>query len=166
MENSEAINNKAGVETEVETNDNVEVEAQEKIFTQSDLDSKIGERLSREKAKFEQLSNEFEDFKKTVGDVEELHSTIDSLSKEKETLLNDKDTLNTELLRYKVAFDNGLDTDSIDLLVGDSEEELVRKASKIKSLRGANTTNYTSKKDYSSVEKDNNDIYRQLLKKL
>lgn len=120
-----------------------EIPAEEKTFTQKELDSIVAERLKRERSKYEGFDelkakaakfDELEEASKTelqkaTERAEKLQTELDSIKKSQE-LKN---------LRESVAKEAGIPLESMSLLTGETEEVLKDQAKTIMSMLNPST---------------------------
>lgn len=143
-----------------------EEKVEEKTFTQTDLDQKISDRLSRERAKQEKLLAELEELKKKSLNSDEIEASLNSLKKERDELQTMKTGFENDLLRYKIAFSTGVKPEYFDLLTGSSEVEIQERAEKIKLLQNEkNEVGFSKQKQYQ--EQDVSDeFFKNLFNKI
>ena len=121
-------------------------EVKERMFTQSELDAIVGERLSREREKyngFEELKAKAEKYDEQVeASKTELQKAIesrDSLQKEVDRLTKEREVAS---IRLAVSEDTGV---PISLLTGETEDECKAQADAIKAY--ANPQGYPNVRD-------------------
>lgn len=112
------------------------VEVSEKILTQSEVDGIIEKRLERERSKF-----------KDYDDLLEKAGKVDTITKDYENKLKEKDTkigeLSTEVtsaklgtVKIKIANEFKLSDEAQEFLTGDSEDKLREQAEKLSKVGG------------------------------
>ena len=128
------------------------VETPERTFTQAEMDTIIGERLARERAKYsdyEELKNKADafdaaeeatksDLQKATERAESLQAQLDALTKANEE----------RALKEKISEETGI---PVKLLRGSSEEDLRAQAEAIKSYAKAVEPSYPNVKDGGEV---------------
>ena len=140
------------------------------IETQEELDRIIGDRLARERAKYE----DYDDLKKAKSDLESQVGQLQSTIEESNKSLKANDATVAELnkkiagyekasLRTKIALQNGLPIDLADRLVGDDEESIKADAErlagfvakpKVPPLKDPENTNNKDKTGWSQLARD------------
>ena len=134
-----------------------------KTFTQSELDAIVKERLDRAEAKHKKALEDFDALKAQVTELDDLKKSMATLTTERDTLAG----IAKSALKYKVAFEKGLDSEALDLLDGDDEEALNTKADAILRLGGGKSSNppKIQSKEYADRGPTSKDsFYQQLIK--
>lgn len=127
-------------ETTAETADKVE----DKKFTQSELDSILRTRLDRELSKRIEVQKKVDELVKKVEQLEESNQEFDHKVR----------VASKDLNRYRVAYTVGLSNDGLELLHGETEEELIENANRIKRLESSKQVETTfTPKEYEKGEK-------------
>ena len=129
-------------------------EDQNKLVTQEEFEEKLKARLDREKEKYSRLETEYAAIKEKSDEFDGLKSQFDDLSSEKEELKNNSSKLEKDFLRYKIAYETGMSNDGLELLSGNTEEELKSNAERINRLAGSKKS--ISPKDYDGANAGSN----------
>lgn len=137
---------------EIATNDTSTAEQADKTFTQAELDKIVGERLSRERAKYEG----FDELKAKAAKFDEMEeankSELQKMSEKAQALQSELDSMKKAAqirdIRDKVAQETGVPAS---LLTGDTEEDCTAQAEAIKEF--ANPKSYPTVKDGGEVNK-------------
>ena len=148
------------------------------ITTQEDFNSRLNDRLQRERAKFadyEELKSKAEKYK----DYDDLKSQVESLTGDKTKLTNDLATANSTIeeqkakikgyetgsVKTRIANELGIPYEMVDRLKGETEEEIRKDAETVRKLMGTSrTTVLPLRSDDEGKNKDQE--YRELLKNL
>lgn len=122
------------------------------ITTQEEFDSRISERLQRERAKYsdyEDLKNKAEQYK----DYDDLKKSVETLTGEKNTLQESLNAANSTIeeqkttikgyetgsVKTRIAHELGIPYPMIDRLKGETEEDIRKDAESIRKLIGTST---------------------------
>lgn len=102
--------------------------------SQDELNAMIGARLERERAKF----SDYEDLRAKASRFDELEAAnrteLEKATAKASEWEQAATSANSELVRLRVATKYGISEDDLDLLGSGSEEELTKRAERIKSL--------------------------------
>ena len=118
--------------------------AEEKTFTQEELEEKLKERLGRaEKKHAEEIAKKDAEIEKLNKDFTELKQSYSSYDADKAKTTEEIDGLKAKLKEYetasakrKIADEIGLDTKALEFISGETEEEMKASAEKLKALTG------------------------------
>ena len=118
-----------------------------RTFTQAEVDAIIGERLTRERAKFA----DYEDLKKSVQALDQTREELKTAQEAKAELQKQVDNLNKDIetrnAREKVSAETGVPAA---ILTGTTEEECKKQAEAIIKWRGSQP-NYPETRDGGAV---------------
>ncbi|MBQ8066751.1 MAG: DUF4355 domain-containing protein [Solobacterium sp.] len=145
------------------------------ITSQEEFDSRISERLQRERAKY----SDYEDLKSKVEqykDYEELKKSVETLTGEKNALQESLNTANSQIEKQKttikgyetgsvktrIAHELGIPYQMIDRLKGETEEDIRKDAESIRKLIGTSTQVLPLRTDN---DQDNSDPVKEAWKK-
>jgi len=116
-------------------------------FTQTEVDAIVGERLSRERAKFA----DYEDLKKAATELEQSRTELRTAKEEAAALKKQVEDLNRDInirnAREKVSAETGVPAS---LLMGSTEEECKAQADAILKWKGP-ASNYPESRDGGAV---------------
>lgn len=107
-----------------------------KTFTQADLDRIVGERIGRERAKYEGV--DIDDLRSKAQKLAELEASTqtaaEKLQAERDAFKTDAEKATAENLRFRVALEKKLPAELIDRLQGGTKEEMAADADKLLEL--------------------------------
>ena len=134
--------------------------AEEKTFTQEELDKIINERLDRAQKKHaDELSKKDAEIDKLNKDLKDTKEKYQGFDDEKAKYAKEIDELKGKVKGYetasakrKIADELGLDSKALEFILGDTEEEMKASAEKLKALTGS-TPPPLAKTDNVSVNK-------------
>lgn len=118
--------------------------AEDKTFTQEELDEKIKERLDRQSKKHaDEIAKKDAEIEKLNKDFKELKQSYASYDDEKAKTTEEIDGLKAKLKEYetasakrKIADEIGLDSKALEFITGETEDEMKASAEKLKALTG------------------------------
>lgn len=134
--------------------------AEDKTFTQEELEEKLKERLDRQAKKHaDELAKKDAEIEKLNKDFNELKQSYSSYDDEKAKTAQEIDELKGKIKGYetasakrKIADELGLDSKALEFISGETEEEMKASAEKLKALTGS-TPPPLAKTDNVSVNK-------------